>query len=123
MRETVNTSPNEAETQGHVRRRVAPQTNADQPKISLAGFILTSARSYDTTFLSAVPEQMDQKTFSVVAVIIFAVVALLHMARIVMNWPVVIGGWSVPMWVSWIALIVAGSLAFLGSKSVARGAS
>jgi hypothetical protein len=56
-------------------------------------------------------------------VIIFAVVALLHMARIFMNWPVGIGGWTVPMWGSWAALIVAGSLAFLGSKSVARDAS
>jgi hypothetical protein len=43
---------------------------------------------------------MDQRTFSVVAGVIFAAVALLHLVRIYMGWPVMIGGWSVPMWVS-----------------------
>jgi hypothetical protein len=65
---------------------------------------------------------MDRKTFSLVASIIFAVVALLHPARIFMDWPVVIGGWSVPMWVSWVALIVAGSLVFFGSRFAASDA-
>jgi hypothetical protein len=49
---------------------------------------------------------MDQRTFCVVAGIIFAVVALLHLVRIYLGWPIVIAGWSVPMWVSWVALIV-----------------
>ena len=65
---------------------------------------------------------MDRKTFSLVAAIIFAVVALLHLARIFMDWPVVIGDWSVPMWVSWFALIVAGGLAFFGSRFAASDA-
>jgi hypothetical protein len=47
---------------------------------------------------------MDQKTFSIVAGVIFAAVALLHLVRIYMDWPVMIGGWSVPRWVSWIGL-------------------
>jgi hypothetical protein len=57
---------------------------------------------------------MDQKTFSIVAGVIFAAVALFHLVRIYMDWPVMIGGWSVPMWVSRIGLVVAGGLAFLG---------
>jgi hypothetical protein len=36
---------------------------------------------------------MDQKTFSIVAGVIFAAVALLHLVRIYMDWPVMIGGW------------------------------
>jgi hypothetical protein len=59
---------------------------------------------------------MDQKTFSIVAGVIFAVVALAHLVRIYMDWPVTIGEWSVPMWVSWIALVVAGGLAYLGLR-------
>ena len=55
---------------------------------------------------------MDQKTFSIVAGVIFTAVALFHLVRIYMDWPVMIGGWSVPMWVSWIGLVVAGGLAF-----------
>jgi hypothetical protein len=46
---------------------------------------------------------MDAKTFSLVAGVIFAVVALFHLARIFMEWTIIIGDWSVPMWVSWIA--------------------
>ena len=65
---------------------------------------------------------MNQRTFSIVAGVIFAVVALLHLVRIYMDWPVMIGDWSVPMWVSWIALVVAGGLAYLGLRFAARDA-
>ena len=57
---------------------------------------------------------MDQRTFNVVASVIFMLVALLHLLRIYMGWPVVIGSWTVPMWVSWIALVVAGGLSYFG---------
>jgi len=66
---------------------------------------------------------MNQKTFSIVAGVIFAVVALLHLVRIYMDWPVTIGDWSVPMRVSWIALVVAGCLAFIRLRFAARNAS
>jgi hypothetical protein len=65
---------------------------------------------------------MDAKTFSLVAGVIFAVVALFHLARIYMAWPVMIGDWSVPMWVSWIGLVVAGGLAFFGLRLAERDA-
>ena len=59
---------------------------------------------------------MDTKTFALVAGVIFAVVALFHLVRIFMEWTIVIGNWSVPMWVSWIAFVVAGGLALLGLR-------
>src|SRR5215475_15756360 len=59
---------------------------------------------------------MDAKTFSLVAGVIFAVVALFHLVRIFMEWTVIIGDWSIPLWVSWIALVVAGGLALLGLR-------
>ena len=59
---------------------------------------------------------MDQKTFSLVAGLIFAMVALFHLVRIFAEWIVIIGDWSIPMWVSWIALVVAGGLALLGLR-------
>jgi hypothetical protein len=37
-------------------------------------------------------------------------VALFHLVRIFMEWTVIIGDWSIPMWASWIALVVAGGL-------------
>lgn len=59
---------------------------------------------------------MDAKTFSLVAGVIFALVALLHLVRVFAEWAVVIGDWSIPMWVSLVALIVAGGLALLGLR-------
>jgi hypothetical protein len=64
---------------------------------------------------------MDQKTFSILAGIIFAVVALFHLVRIYMGWSVEIEDWSVPMWLR-IGLVVAGGLAFFGFRLAARDA-
>ena len=66
---------------------------------------------------------MNRETFCIVAGVIFAVVALLHLVRIYMDWLVVIGDWSVPIWVSWVAFVVAGGLAFFGLRLAARGPS
>jgi hypothetical protein len=41
---------------------------------------------------------------------IFGIVALLHLLRLALDWPARIGTWSVPMWVSWAALLLAGGL-------------
>ncbi len=54
---------------------------------------------------------MSQKTFSLVAGLIFFVVALLHILRLAIGWQAVFAGWTIPMWVSWIALPIAGVLA------------
>ena len=51
---------------------------------------------------------MDQKTFSLLTGAIFALVGLLHALRIFMGWPILIGAWNAPMWLSWIGLVVAG---------------
>ena len=59
---------------------------------------------------------MDAKAFSLMAGVIFAAVALFHLARIFMEWTVIIGDWSIPMWVSWSALVVAGGLSLLGLR-------
>ena len=59
---------------------------------------------------------MDRKTFTLAAGVIFALVALAHLARIFMDWPVVIDGWTVPLWLSGIAFIVAGGLSYCGLR-------
>jgi hypothetical protein len=63
---------------------------------------------------------MDRKTFSMLAGIIFTLVALFHLVRIYMDWPVMIAEWSVPKWVSWVGLIVAGGLAIFGFRFTAN---
>jgi hypothetical protein len=63
---------------------------------------------------------MSQKTFTIIASVIFGVVALFHVLRIFLGWPAVVGGWTVPMWVSWIGLVIAGGLSYLGIDLATR---
>lgn len=60
---------------------------------------------------------MSTLSFNHVAAIIFGIVALGHVVRIALALPVQIGATSVPMWVSWVGLIVAGALSVWGFRS------
>jgi hypothetical protein len=56
---------------------------------------------------------MNDKLFHLIAGTIFALVALLQALRLYMGWTVVIGGWNAPLWISWIAVVVAAGLSYL----------
>jgi len=55
---------------------------------------------------------MNQKIFSTITLVIFSLIALLHALRLVYGWSAVIGGWEVPMWLSGLAVVSAGYLAY-----------
>ncbi|MBI4449544.1 hypothetical protein HY634_00635 [Candidatus Uhrbacteria bacterium] len=57
---------------------------------------------------------MDHRTYARFTGAIFLIIAVLHLLRILYRWSAAIGGWSVPMWLSWVALIVAAYLAWWG---------
>ena len=61
---------------------------------------------------------MNPRRYSLVAAIIFAVIAVLQLARAVLGWPVAVttpwGTLMVPLWLNWIACAVAIFLAWLG---------
>ena len=59
---------------------------------------------------------MTQKNFFTLTGTIFLIIAALHLLRIVNGWEATIGGWTMPVWLSWAALIVAGYLGLLGIK-------
>ncbi len=59
---------------------------------------------------------MNQKTYSQLSGVIFIIIALLHLARILWSWNAQIGGWTVPLWISWVALVVAAYLGWQGFK-------
>jgi hypothetical protein len=63
---------------------------------------------------------MSQRTFALVAGLVFSVVAAAHLARLILGWSVILNGWIIPMWVSVIALVVSGSLAFQGLRPHSR---
>ena len=48
------------------------------------------------------------KKYLFVSGIIFGSIAILHLIRAIMNWQFIIGSWSVPVWISWLALIGTG---------------
>lgn len=59
---------------------------------------------------------MKAKTFTKVSGVIFLIIAILHLLRLVLKWEAAIGGWSVPMWFSIVALFFAGYLGYQGLR-------
>ena len=59
---------------------------------------------------------MNPKSFSLLASAIFLLIAVGHLSRIVFKWPVVIGGWAVPFWANWAAMLLFACLAYLGFR-------
>lgn len=52
------------------------------------------------------------KPFTNIAVVVFALVALLQLLRVALGWDVTINGTLIPPWASVIACVVAATLAF-----------
>ena len=53
---------------------------------------------------------MSTKAYLKVTGIIFVIVAVLHLLRLIYQWPAQIGAFSMPMWLSCVALLVASVL-------------
>ncbi len=60
---------------------------------------------------------MRKNNFNLVAGIIFLLVALLHALRMIYDWQAIIGGWSVPLWASGVAVVIFAGLAYWALKS------
>jgi uncharacterized membrane protein YecN with MAPEG domain len=52
--------------------------------------------------------------YAAVSALIFAIVAVMHLVRIINRWSVVIGPNNISMNVSWVALVVSALLAIWG---------
>ena len=59
---------------------------------------------------------MSKNAFLRIAGAVFGVVAIAHLLRIFMALPVTIGDWAVPIWASWLAVIVVGGLSYMGLR-------
>ena len=60
------------------------------------------------------------KPFTTAAVVVFVLVAALHLARVALGWHVIIGdsvvavgGTSIPMWVSYLGAVIPAALAVM----------
>lgn len=52
-----------------------------------------------------------KKPFTILAVLVFAIVALVHLLRLAFGWEATIAGAAVPLWASVLGVVVAGGLA------------
>ena len=50
------------------------------------------------------------RAYLLISGVIFGVVAIFHGLRLFLDWPAQVGGWAIPLWVSWIGILVAGAL-------------
>lgn len=57
---------------------------------------------------------MTSKSYSLLAAVIFMIIAVLQLARAISGWEITVGTTVMPLWPSWIAAVVAGALAWLG---------
>ncbi len=57
---------------------------------------------------------MTHRTFSLVAAVLFSLMALLHALRLFRGWQVTVEGTVMPIWISWIGLVIAAYLAYQG---------
>jgi hypothetical protein len=54
-----------------------------------------------------------KKPFTSIAIVLFALIALLQLLRFMLGWEVTVQGMSIPVWASGIAFVVAGGLAVM----------
>jgi len=59
---------------------------------------------------------MGEKNFILTAAVVFGIVALLHLWRAVSSLPLLIGAWELPVWLSYVAFILAGGLSIWGFR-------
>jgi len=53
------------------------------------------------------------KPFTRLAVIILALIALVHLYRLFAGWEVIVAGFPIPVWWSLFGLVIPGGLAFM----------
>jgi len=56
---------------------------------------------------------MDKNKALMLASVIFGIVAVLHLLRAVLRWNVTFNGFKIPLWLSYVAVAVAGYLSWL----------
>ena len=59
---------------------------------------------------------MTQRIFSLITATLFSLIALLRAGRLLRGWSVTIESVVVPVWISWIGLVIAGYLAYQGFR-------
>ena len=64
--------------------------------------------------------KMSEKNYIIISATIFAIVALLHLVRLVTHWSFQFSAVSVPLWGSWLALIIGTALSIWAFRLLAQ---
>jgi hypothetical protein len=57
---------------------------------------------------------MNHKMYARVTAALFLAISIMHLLRIMFGWEAQIGGLTIPLWVSWLALPITGAIAYFG---------
>jgi len=57
-------------------------------------------------------EAKTMRAYLQISGVVFGVIALLHVARLLLGWPAQIADWPGPLWISWLAIPAAGVFSF-----------
>jgi hypothetical protein len=55
----------------------------------------------------------EMKPFTVIAIVLFSLIAILQLARLILGWEVSVNGVAIPTWVSGVAFVAAGGVAVM----------
>lgn len=58
------------------------------------------------------------KTTLGINVAVFSIIGVLHLLRLILQWPAQIAGWTVPVWLSGVAVIATGALVYCNAKNM-----
>ena len=53
------------------------------------------------------------KPFTVIAIVLFSLIAILQLARFILGWEVSVNGVAIPIWASGVAFVAAGGVAVM----------
>ncbi len=53
---------------------------------------------------------MKDKVYLLISGAVLGIIATIQLFRIINEWPIQIGSWSFPMWLSWLAIAFFGTL-------------
>ena len=59
---------------------------------------------------------MELKTFFLFVGIIFTIVGILHLLRAVFSWSLQVGTFNIPLWTSWVAVVILAYLSYTAFK-------
>ena len=64
---------------------------------------------------------MTFHTYRLVTATIFLLMAAVHLARAVLGWGLVVDDITIPVWASWVAVVVMSALSWAGFSSTRAG--